>query len=641
MLKSPHEVEAALRWLEGLGYRAAFRDGAWVECLLWCEDERWLGRGPDRDEAALDALRQALPSRAARALLDAALAAEAAPQVGPFADAAPADVAPMYLVQEQDAAEVDLGGAVAADRRELVPDDDSLVHPGEAAPVAAVAPPPETPRAAPAERRRLVEPMTVDAALGAVGLLHDAITAERPEVALMAPHRQGLILLAWICRARSAEEATDDEPVVVKRVAEIARMLSSWAKAWWPGAVIGLRKDTTPNDVGREIGLPVDERPRTWLAAALAVEAHLASVEERDERAGLDEYGWADASFLEPGPLRPDQQLHELRRRVEPVLGSLDAAPPGSVPKALTAPKPDHVASWVEWARLVRWLRGFVSDFEEWGALVGRLRWLAAQVKAAAPLAKLLDPALRPPRPWAAELGQDPDAKRLKLLKRRVLQTAPDPRQPQEAASVARWLADAIEVLPGERIASCLAPHGDLLVALSAMEPPDGTNARRWKRRLTKILAAATALDGRAMPPSLEQEEIPDAVEDVQREDPADALLQVLLPRTRGKSALFIGNRRDPDLHDELKRTFSFSDLDWCEGGPRRLQDVSDRVDSGRYDFVLGATGFQSHSMDAQMVQACRRAGVPYVRVHRGRRLACILALSRELGLAAGAQRVA
>lgn len=48
---------------------------------------------------------------------------------------------------------------------------------------------------------------------------------------------------------------------------------------------------------------------------------------------------------------------------------------------------------------------------------------------------------------------------------------------------------------------------------------------------------------------------------------------------------------------------------------------------------VLGATGFQSHSMDGHMVQACRRPGIPYVRVHRDRRLACILAISRELGL--------
>lgn len=624
MLTPEHEIEPVLRWLQENGYRVAFRDQGWVECLLWCDGERWLGRGADRDEAADDALRQAFPSRAARLLL----AGLGAPAVVSAPEQAPPEAVPPDELTDD-----------APPPEETEPAAPPEAPPPEAKPPEDLVAPVPAPQPAPQPRRRIVEAMTTEEALDSLGLLEDAITAERPEVALMVPERQGLILLAWICRARSAEESTEEEPEVVARVADLARTLSGWSKAWWPGTVVGLRRDASPGDVGRALGIAVDDRPRTWAEAATAAEAKIEAWEERDERAGLDEYGWADAAYLEPGPLRPDQQLHELRRRVEPLLGSLDGAPPGGVPKALASPTAAQVREWEDWARLVRWLRGFVSEFEEWGALAGRMRWLASRVKAASPVAKLLDPATRPTRPWAAELGQDPEAKRHKLLKRKVLQTAPGPDREADPIEVTRWVGEAIEVLPDERIAAYLAPHEGLAAALIGDAMPEGTNARRWKRRLTKIQKLALGMDPGAPPPPVEEVEDLGEVADpeAKREDPAEALLQEVLPRTRDKAALFIGNRRDPNLHEELQETFAFSRLDWCEGGPRRLQDVRDRVTSGRYDFVLGATGFQSHSMDSQMVQACRRSGIPYVRVHRGRRLACILAISRELGLGSAA----
>ncbi|MFO1077947.1 MAG: hypothetical protein U1E73_09515 [Planctomycetota bacterium] len=64
-----------MEWLAILGYRTAFRNNGWVECLLWREHERWLGSGADETEAFANALQAALPSEAARRAFDMALAA--------------------------------------------------------------------------------------------------------------------------------------------------------------------------------------------------------------------------------------------------------------------------------------------------------------------------------------------------------------------------------------------------------------------------------------------------------------------------------------------------------------------------------------------------------------------------------------
>ncbi len=94
-----------------------------------------------------------------------------------------------------------------------------------------------------------------------------------------------------------------------------------------------------------------------------------------------------------------------------------------------------------------------------------------------------------------------------------------------------------------------------------------------------------------------------------------------------------MSNRADPNLRDRLREIFEFEDLDWSAGETKRRQSLVGPIQSGSYHFVLGATGFLSHSIDGQISQACRKGQVPYVRVHRGRPLACLRAMARELGL--------
>lgn len=600
------DPNAAIAWLEGAGYRVSWRLDGFHDCLLTRGTERWLGRGGTRDEAAADAVRQAFPSAAARALLAIAMGVDAGArdQAPEAAAAAPAEM-PDSVAPPEPVAE-------AALEPEAAPQEPP--------------PPPPPPPAAPGPVRRRPEPMTVEEALEELTLLRESIEAQTAEAALMAPDRQRLLLLAWVCRARHLEAAVGGDEAVATPVGAVVHDAAVLSRRWWPGAVSALRRDATPSDVGRELGLEAAARPQTWGEAAAEAERRFADLESQGERQGLDEYGWADGPYLAPAPLAPDQRLVDLARAVE------EAARAIPEPSKRAAPEPDpaQLRQWEAWARLVRWLRGHVTDFERWGDAAGHLRRMAQRSKGAASVVRLLDPTTKPRQPWAAELGEDPRAKLRKTERRRVLRAAPGPG-PVGAEALSAWLGEALEVLDDERIAALLGPHKAAFAMLNPEVPPPGVKQRRWKRRLAKLSTLVAGADPTAPPPPMEEEPEPAAAPPV--EAPADALLTEVVHHTRGRSALFIGNRKDPALQEELRSTFGFAQLDWSEGGNRRLQDLRDRVAGGTYHYVLGATGFQSHSMDAQMVKACRKAGALYVRVHRGRRLACTLALARELGV--------
>ena len=102
--------------------------------------------------------------------------------------------------------------------------------------------------------------------------------------------------------------------------------------------------------------------------------------------------------------------------------------------------------------------------------------------------------------------------------------------------------------------------------------------------------------------------------------------------RVRGKSALFVSNRDDPDLKAKLEEQLGL-DISWCDGNPRKVQAQCESIARRSYDLVLIATGFQAHTIDGILARAARAGGVPYVRVFKGRPLACVRALARSLGM--------
>lgn len=669
MTKRPHTghvVLATIKWLEESGYTVSFRTDGWTDCLVALDDERWLGHGGTESGALEDALRRMFPSRLSQRLLERSRAERA------IRDAD----RPASAEAKLPSSNVTLAYHPAITDLDLLPDTDpDCEAPTVSIPTVVIdVPPPRevrpisiptivaqddqrdhTPVSAPWPRpsgirtrpRRPGEDTieiaavpTVDVEESAieVGIISDLIRSNRPELALMTPERQRLAILGWICHARSAEAASGRHPAIQARVTDIARALSRLCKIWWPGSVKALQIDATPRDVGRELELPMSERPRNWSSAAAAAEDKLRRVEERDEGLRRDEYGWSDTAFLDPPPTRPEDQLVELEHLVESLGGPLNKVP-GPAPDGVKRPSRDEKERLTRWISRVRWLRGFVTEFERWGAVMGRLRWMVASLERRDPaLEQLLGAEFHPRLNWASELGQDPELKRKQRLRKQVLQSRPRADQNPETEAVITWLLDAFAVLDAERIARLVVPFESAVSALSPDELPDATRQKR--RRLRKVQEHLTTLTQadydeavKELPGSDADTGVFAVVEDEKQPDPQERIVEAVLPVTRGKRALFVSNRADPDLQQTIEDAFGFKELTWCEGNPRRVQAVAAQVTSGTFDIVMGATGFQSHSMDTHLIRACRRASIPYVRVHRGRRLATALALAREFGI--------
>ncbi len=654
-----HPDNTSLDWLETLGYAITFRRDAWVEVFLIREKERWLGRGSTDQEAMEDVLRAMFPSHAARVLLEQGPAAEAPklravpdedaprPPEAPEPDAATEEPTPPISAEGMaralaaasggmmpDPAVVEAAGPTAEEIGEDATAEWSAPDVDAEADTDTELPAPEVSRP---NLPTLKETLRPDEALNELTLIDHLIDSNKPELALMTPERQRLAILAWICHSRSIQASSGNHPVVVDSVTNIARKLTGLSKLWWPGSVTALQLDATPRDVGRELGLPPARRPRVWSEAADASEHRLRWVEERDEDDRRDEYGWADGPWLEPGPVNPQAHLTELVHLVEAVGGSLNEYPQ-RMPQQLRKASGDDRERYARWMQRARWLRGFVTDFELWGRLMGRLRWLGSQLEGRhETIDQLLDPGYKPSRPWASHLGQDPEAKRKQRLKRSVLQSRPWIGNRPDAEVVVSWLLDAFKVLEAERIAQLVAPMRDVVAHLDPGDIP-GAN-RNKRRRLRQVQKHLATLDDAPEGVELDDELPPDAPDpdltehEAPRVDPQQALIEAVRAGTAGKKALFVSNRTDPNLEAALVEAFGFSALDWSEGSTRRLQTVAERVSAGSYELVLGATGFQSHSMDTHLIKACKRSNVPYVRVHRGRVLACALALARELGI--------
>ncbi len=637
-------------WLVRQGYSIVARADGWVECLVSLADERWLGRGTDELDALGDALRQMVPSRAARALLpEAVLAAMdvalgSSPPTRPEPPSAEAAVAVPDAVDESPAAVEPNGSAFeapagTADRSE--PTDDELPPA-----VVEVAPPSaEREPESPVEQLELVVPapqtqpslvpvvlpsLSAAEALAEIEPLVDRIAAERLELGLASPERQRLVIASWICRARAIEEANRGRAVVTK-VAGIAHDLTALCKIWWPGSVLALQLSATPRTTIRDLALPLGEAPaKTWADAAEVVERAYERVVEAQAADGRDEYGWADSTALRPAPTDPEAELGQVRAAIEELTGPVANPPPKAVPPAIRLPAPADLERFFRWGRTARWLRGAVVDFETWSQIIGRLRWMAERLPQPARdgLAAALDPAQKPVSTWAALLGRDPEEKRRRAERRALharlaeLETAPD------AGAVGAWLLDAFALIDNEELGRLVQPMREVVVGLVPEEMARTRGERRRLRKLQELLAEPAAARSEGETEAGEQDDdSPAAIV------PGADLFSLVRPRTAGRRIIFVSNRNDPSLQALLTESFGFADVDWCEGTPRRIESLPERIANGSVDFVLAATGFQSHWVDTKLYGACKRAGIPYLRVNKGRPLACAVALARELHL--------
>lgn len=120
--------------------------------------------------------------------------------------------------------------------------------------------------------------------------------------------------------------------------------------------------------------------------------------------------------------------------------------------------------------------------------------------------------------------------------------------------------------------------------------------------------------------------------EDEHSADPVDDLIELVKAHVDGKSAVFVSNRADPDLKNRLEQRLGLA-IESCDGTPRRMQAVAKQIQAERYALVILATGFVGHGADAVLGKAASRAKVPFVRAYKGRLLATVRAIARDLGL--------
>ena len=620
--RNESEQEHLQRWLARHGYRLTWRHATWHECLLSGAGESWVGHGESVERAFEHALQQAFPARLARLALEEALAlprlevqrtseVDARTSAGPSAG------------QEQEQTTAEERGAPQLVR------EPGLAFAGELAEAAQVqAPSPElAPPTAPSTRRAAARPrLARERALEEGQHILAAIRAAAPEVALWNAACQRLAILSWIARGRDVQNA-NGEREVKSLVHEIARQLSFLAGRWWPGSVMAMQEATYPAACAAELGL--ESALETWADVARAAEQQLEALEAEEEADGADENGWWDAGELEPGPPDPAGALREIVRKLEAATGPLAEKAHALVS---SAPARDER---LRLAKTLRWIRESAPDATLLGDALGRLRWLAWRERDEE-LASWLDPRRRPLRSWAHELGFDPEKSARRERRRAVLRSLPAESAGTDGPRIAAWLREAFECpdLELQRVASLVQPFTSVVLALAATKEFSPERKHRTKlARLQELLQAPADLPERARLLSEELAEATDASAlplAPARPDPAALLLADILPWTRGRRALLVTNRADPDLDRTLTATLELASLDHEIALPRRIEALAERIEAGRYDLVLSATGFQSHSTSERLEAAARRAAVPCSRIHRARRLACIRALHRD-----------
>lgn len=617
-------LERCQLYLRRAGYGVVFRWTEWSECLIYQAEERWLGRGVADDAALDDALRQMLPSRLARELFQAQLANATDEPASAVLSAASEGAPPPE--------------ATALDEREATaaPEEGPLEEPIEAPPLVEAPtlveitelPAPREPLTetaeipAPATLGTQAEPDSkavslADTLLALEKMLRD-IDEQLPTLARKSAERQRIYLLSWICRARAFEEALPDARPVVLAVQRIARRLSEIGKMLWPGSVRALQIATTPADTMEPHA--ADAPPSTWAEAADRAESRRSEHIFKATSAGFDEDGWIDANARRLAPPNPDALLAQTVADLDALLARAGEA----------LPEGQDLAALVRIAQTLRWVRQSVQDHLAWGLAMGRLRRLSLSLGLpGATLRRTIDPTFRPLSSWLPTDTVQPDSPPKKDISAELVAelTELDP----DGTTLFPWLLRAFDVFPTPTLAEMLRPWRKQTAALGEIAAT--YEDRRIRRRMRDLLQRLESGGVEDAPRSAQRDAPPP--EDEEAESTDDSALQQLCdrvrPHTEGRRVLFASNRADDRLEARLTELLGVR-MTGCDGAPRRVQSQCERIAQGSYDLVLSATGFQDHAVDGAMARAASAAGIPYVRVNRGRPLACAQAIARELG---------
>ena len=580
--------------ITGSGYRVqeASPEGGFSECILALETESWTGRGDSPEAAFESAVRAAFPSALAwRLLLQAAEDADFRNEIDPTH-------APRGI------------GHIDLPPNELRP----------------------APRAAdrPSRPVRQLDPLDETAALSELGALRAELDEEAAEAALWAPARQRFWMMRHIAMGRAIGDASPSSTFVKSDLQNLAGTIGNLARTWWPGSIQALQISAIPRDCGRDLGLRGDDVPQSWLEVVIAAEAGFEKLESRETETGMDQDGWGDAVALKTPHPDPKVAFAEARTILEKITAPLHMKFDPRLNRAeIYAPANDDPL--MRAARLLRWLRATPEPPHEWGALFGRLRQLQhrAPDRLYSPLRDVVDPAYSPMDGWGPLVGIQSKRRLLEDQRGALVRSCPATSSARPSA-VHDWLHDALEAheaMSTTDIANNLEMHRELVLDIN---PESYSSGRRLRRRLSRIQAI---LHGDPVEEQTADTE-PPAPLDLPRTF-VDDQLDAVRKHTSGKRALLVSNRKDPDQDRVLLDAFQFAELDHVEVTSNKAGSLAERITAGTYDLVLSVTGFQSHSTDHALAAAAKASNVVYSRVYRGRRLGCIRALYRDLGLQA------
>jgi hypothetical protein len=627
-------------WLKSLGYELMARTQGFSECLVSRGDERWLGRGLSEEEALADALRQMCPSNLARKLFCL---------LGEPIEAKPKEVSAKNASDDVKASSTEVTGPANAEtppvatRPMQASSPEHGVAPGEALVAREVEP------ESPLDTQRLKRfpappPVPLKApspeSLEALKALEELLETRTPDIFVAASPLVRTTLISFVTRAR----AIADKGLLgdTEYTRNIASTLGKLAKRLWPGQLRCLQLMSTPLAAGADLGLPDGGKLHDWEEAADKAEEAIEALRAKHEADGLDEFGWADSGACHPAPTEPSTRLDRIRQSMVELFGSFLELPSDAVRTGLQTRPAEYQPKLEQWAKELRWLRVHVDSPVLWGEAFGRLRWAVATMPQdfRRLLEDLLDESYRPTQTWPAELGQNPLKSQYKKRKKELMRSRPTgPEATRE--KVVPWLAEAFElteVLPISVLAQRVSDWADLI---GSLRDDEQLRDRRFRRRLKDL---QDALGARSSEDSSPVESV-DTDVDVVHTDSAvldvdegrvdyERLLQEVKEKTDGKRALFVSNRADPGLKEQLQTGLGL-EVTWVEINPRRIDAKVESVRQGTFDLVLSATGFQGHRVDVDLGRATRTAGRHYIRVNRGRFKTCVLAIGREFGLRA------
>jgi len=377
--------------------------------------------------------------------------------------------------------------------------------------------------------------------------------------------------------------------------------------------------------------------PGDWRQASVLADRLLQEHLQKSNEAGLDEDGWSDGAARTPPPANPDALLEDVDGELKAMLSTLNEAMGGRFMDVGNA----ELEVLLSAARKLRWLRGAVRDDVAWGVAMGRLRRTAPLFgERGARVRDALDPRTKPLVPWANVLGADVDEPIPVPNETQAELAAELPAAEETQDGLVAWLVRAFDILNTPDLVALLVPIKDKVAALT--EEAEKHGDRRVRRRLKGLLrsvaaAAEQAEMGTPAEPIVEPSEPEDlpSVDDSMAAHALTALSARVREQTRGCRALFVSNRDDPELGSRLSELLGIT-ITWCDGSLRRVQAQCERIVRGSYDLVLSATGFQVHGVDSALARASSASDIPYVRVNRGRPVACVQAIAREFGLTSG-----